>query len=270
MLKMVVTDLDGTLLNDDRKVSKRDFETLVFLKEKEVILVVATGRSLYSVNQVLDSDFPIDYLIFSNGAGILDFKTGELLFESHLNENEIKNTVDLLVQNNVDFSIQLEIPNNHKFVYYKANNFNSDFENRCKIYGKFCSRLELSNLPKKATQLIGIINQGYNTFEKLKNSINGLKVIRTTSPLDNKTIWIEIFKENVSKSIGIEFLRKMLNVEKDSILTIGNDYNDLDMLNYTKNSFVVSSARERLKEEFNTTVASNNESAFSEAVFKLL
>jgi Cof subfamily protein (haloacid dehalogenase superfamily) len=267
---MIVTDLDGTLLNDNKKVSKKDFETLVALQKKEVVRVVATGRSLYSCKQVLGTNFPIDYLIFSSGAGILDFATGELLFTSHLNEEEISSVVSLFVDNQIDFSIQLEIPHNHKFLYYRVNNFNPDFECRCTIYKNFCNTLDLTKLPNKATQIIGIVFQGYEKFEKLKSKIKFLKLIRTTSPLDNKTIWIEVFPRNVSKSQGIDFLKDRIGVSKNEVVTIGNDYNDLDMLNYTDKRFVVASAPKDLKEKFEFTVGTNNQSAFSEVVYRYI
>ena len=77
---MVVTDLDGTLLNDRRKVSREEYSTLLELGRREIPRVIATGRSLFSVSKVLPDDFPVDYLIFSSGAGCLEWKKRELLF----------------------------------------------------------------------------------------------------------------------------------------------------------------------------------------------
>ena len=54
-IKMVITDLDGTLLDDNGKVSLTDMKSLYFLGEKNVIRVVATGRNFFSLSKVLKS-----------------------------------------------------------------------------------------------------------------------------------------------------------------------------------------------------------------------
>ena len=77
-IKIVVTDLDGTLLPSQGCISKKNYNTLVSLRDKEIIRVIATGRTLYSAMAVLPEDFPIDYLIFSSGAGIIQWNTKEL------------------------------------------------------------------------------------------------------------------------------------------------------------------------------------------------
>ena len=74
-LKMVVTDLDGTLLNPQHQISDKDLQSLKLLGDKNIYRVIATGRSPYSLNKVLPADFPIDYLIFSSGSGIINWNT---------------------------------------------------------------------------------------------------------------------------------------------------------------------------------------------------
>ena len=86
---MVVTDLDGTLLNDKREVSSEDYSTLLMLGEKNVPRVIATGRSLYSVSRVLPDDFPVDYLVFSSGAGCLEWKSRDLVFRHSLCREDV-------------------------------------------------------------------------------------------------------------------------------------------------------------------------------------
>ena len=79
MLQMVITDLDGTLANPEQKISQADLDTLKRLGEMDIIRVIATGRSLYSAIKILDKNLPIDYLLFSSGAGILSWKTVDSL-----------------------------------------------------------------------------------------------------------------------------------------------------------------------------------------------
>ncbi|MFW5799204.1 MAG: HAD family hydrolase, partial [Spirochaetota bacterium] len=91
------------------------------------------------------------------------------------------------------------------------------------------------------------------------------KTVKTTSPLDGKSIWIEIFPLSVSKSLAGQYIADIENVPYYNIATVGNDYNDLDLLNWSKKSFVVSNAPDELKNKYKC-VRSNNENGFTEAV----
>jgi hydroxymethylpyrimidine pyrophosphatase-like HAD family hydrolase len=67
---LFVTDLDGTLLRSDRTFAPSDVAALRRLGERGVVRVLATGRSLYSFAKVGAAAAPIDYLVFSTGAGM--------------------------------------------------------------------------------------------------------------------------------------------------------------------------------------------------------
>lgn len=262
---MVVTDLDGTLLNNKGKVSKTDFETLLKLKNKKITTVIATGRSLYSVKKVINDDFPIDYVVFSSGAGIIDFHSKKLILNESIEKSDIEEISKQFLKSNLDFSIQLQIPFNHRFFYHKTEKINPDFDRRCELYKDHCSLVDFEKLPDKASQLIGIIPEGIHKFNEVKESIINHKVIRTTSPLDGKTIWMEVFPKEVSKASGIEFLRNNLNKVKEKMIIVGNDFNDIDMLDYGLHSYVVGSAPCELKDKYKV-VSDNNSNGFSDAV----
>jgi len=96
--------------------------------------------------------------------------------------------------------------------------------------------------------------------------MEGVKVVRATSPLDQKSIWMEIFHKDVSKGMGCHWLCNHLSIEQKYSIGIGNDFNDLDMLNWTNHSFVVSNSHSDLHEKFQV-IKHHDESAFS-AVLK--
>ena len=77
-----------------------------------------------------------------------------------------------------------------------------------------------------------------------------MKVIRATSPIDGESVWLEIFNPNVSKAKGGEFICKKLNINQEHTLSIGNDYNDLDLLSWTKYSYVVKNSPQFLLKSF--------------------
>jgi len=249
-------DLDGTLLTAEKKIRKTDKETLKALGKQKFLRVFATGRTYYSAHKVLNSSFPFDYLVFSSGAGIKNMKTGEIIYKTQLNSTQIEHTIDILQSLNVNFAIQHPIPDNHIYHYHKGKTSNTDFEWRNKLYKKYARPLN-SHFPiKNATQFL-VILENEKEFNKVKKEIKGLKVIRATSPIDGKSIWLEIFPENVSKANGGKFLCKLFDIPYEKTIGIGNDYNDLDLLAWTHQSFVVKNAPAFLKEKY--TVCSDNE-----------
>lgn len=265
-IKMIITDLDGTLLNPEHKISTKDMQTLEFLETLKIIRVIATGRSVYSVRKVLSADFPIDYLIFSCGAGILNYKNNKILREDHLYKKDIKHIAEYLLSKNIDFMLHEPIPQNHYFYYHLNHKSNQDFLDRLKIYQPFAKPLhgQLDELTK-ACQFVVINPGGESSLERILKDLHEYSVIRTTSPLDHNTIWIEIFPKNVSKGQSSAKLAEWLGVNQSEVMSIGNDYNDLDLLSWAGNSYVVENAPVDLKGKFKITQA-NHQSAFTAAV----
>lgn len=267
---MVVTDLDGTLLNSQGQVSSTDIDTLSRLGEIGVVRAIATGRSPYSFSKVISSGFPIDYLIFSSGAGALEWATNTILYTTEIPAEQVQSIVDELIAHKVDFMVHEPIPANHRFLYHQSGNHNPDFLNRIEIYRPFCQPyIPGVAYGSAATQLLAVLPHDVEWFEMLRGKFPTLKVIRATSPLDGHSIWMEIFRRDVSKAYGISWLCQKLGIENDVVLTLGNDFNDLDMLGSFTNSFVVANAPEELKSRF-SVVKSNNESGFSDAVMRFL
>ena len=261
---MIITDLDGTLLNDQREVSLDNMRALYWLGENNIIRVIATGRNFYSVDKVLKDNFPIDYLIFSSGAGIYDWKRKKLLHSEYLPDFEVKQISKILIDHDVDFMIHEVIPENHKFVYHRSGNVNTDFENRISFYKNFAQKLDLQQEDyQNACQILAVFPNDIGLFTEIKNKFNDIKIIRTTSPLNGTSIWMEIFPENVSKGHGIDWLCKHLKINAQKTISVGNDYNDIDMLEFTQQKYVVGNAPEELKRRFPNCESNQNSGFFN-------
>jgi len=93
-----------------------------------------------------------------------------------------------------------------------------------------------------------------------------MHVIRTTSPLDKQSLWIEVFPHNVNKGAAVTQLAEKLGIPLAQCMVIGNDYNDCDMLNLPEAlGFVVANAPVELRNKYRC-VQSNDADGFSVAV----
>jgi hypothetical protein len=267
--KMIITDLDGTLLRDDRRYNAEDIATLEELGKQRVVRAIATGRNLYSAQKVIPFDFPIDYLIFSSGAGIMEWSRKHIEQAYHLDIEEIESVRAYLSDRSFDFIIQKPIPDNHLFLYFKNNHKNPDFERRLHYYEGFGEAGDRNRIDLDAACQFLVIEpreNGYERFAALLAELDHVKIVRTTSPLDHESLWIEIFPRHVSKAKGSEYVAERCDVDPDHIYALGNDFNDLDLLHWAPHKYVVENARDELKELF-PVVSANNEAGFSKAVF---
>jgi Cof subfamily protein (haloacid dehalogenase superfamily) len=264
---IVVSDLDGTLLNSNHGLSPRNRGTLNALGERGVIRVVATGRTLYSTRQVLEDDFPVDYLVFSSGAGVVEWRSKSLVLSHDMPLQDALSIAEVLMQREMDFMLHHGVPDNHRFYYFSASGSNPDFDARCKRYGEFGQPWpEHSPFLQRASQLLAIEPfEAPSQFEALEQALEGHKVILTTSPLDMSSRWIEIFPQTVSKAIASAWICSQLSLDHRRALAVGNDFNDRDLLEWSSSARVVANAPQALKRHY-SVVKSNDEDGFSEAV----
>ena len=258
-------DIDGTLLNDNKQVSKVDLETLHSLKRPNIVRIAATGRNCYSVQKILEPDFPVDYVVFSSGAGIMEWNTKRILYTKHIGKTDIERVIQLIKPHNLNFTVHLPIPNNHHMLLFNTHAEPEDLIAYTAFYKEFVKPLTINNLPEKATQIIVLLNSHVHLFHHFQQQLLPLKSILTTSPVNHKSMWMEVFNPDVSKSKGVEWLINHLQLTDPYVFAIGNDYNDLDLLNFAHSSFAVSNAPQELKEKFQVT-KSNNENGFTKAI----
>jgi hydroxymethylpyrimidine pyrophosphatase-like HAD family hydrolase len=246
--QMVVCDWDGTLYSEGA-IDPKDVQTLKRLKGFSTLRVVATGRTLFSARKTIPADFPIDYLIFSCGAGIVEWVTGRVVQSHHLESKEVQEVLTGLKAGSFDYMVHGAIPDNHEFVFYSSGRPNPDFSKRCELYAEHCHDGKTGSLPEKISQFLVIEppEAGSGSYQKLKDQLKSVSVIRTTSPLDKRSLWIEIYSPKVSKSKAAQWLANEMGISSERTLAVGDDYNDLDLLAWAELAFVAPCAPGELK-----------------------
>ena len=269
-IKIIFTDLDGTILPHNKSISGEDLETFKILQEKNIVKVIATGRTLNALKKAIPLDFPIDYGIFSSGSGIINWQTQEIIKSYSLKSNIIDNITSNLIDLELSFFIFDLIPHNHYFQYYKSKYFLSDFKRYISKYPEFSRPFNKEKNNQDATQMLTML-EDVTQFNELNNLLNklDLKIVRATSPIDQKTIWMEFLNKNVSKGNAANFICEKLGIDSSYSLGIGNDFNDIDLLNFTNYSYVVDNAPWELKKQYNTTASVYN-NGFSQVVRKFI
>jgi HAD superfamily hydrolase (TIGR01484 family) len=252
--QLIASDLDGTLLPRGGTFFPQDIETLHRLGEKGVVRAIVTGRNLHFAREAIPPDFPIDYLVFSSGAGIVRWPECAMLFAENLAPQQTEQIVHTLHRERLNFMIHRTIPGEHLFYFEQNCEDCGDFTHRLNAHRNWGTPLEEAdpkNLP--ASQALAFIPVNESRFLEIKRVLPDVKVIRTSSPFGTDEIWIEIFPLHISKGAAVHWLCNRLHFDMRRTMSIGNDYNDIDLLDTTAQSFIVSSAPHELRQRYIVT-----------------
>ena len=216
---------------------------------------IATGRSLHSFGLVAGERFPVDYVVFSSGAGIYDLRQGRLLCAHALTGSQAAAAARVLGGLDLDFMVHRPIPDNHHFQYRRSGRRNPDFEGRLDRYRAFAA--PLAGEPGPSAQLLAVVpvDRSEPSSDHVAELLPDLTVIRTTSPLDHRSTWIEVFPRHVSKSQAAAWLAARHGIPRGQVCAIGNDYNDGDLLQWAGASYVVANAAPVLRARYDVVGA---------------
>ena len=278
---LFVVDLDGTLLTSERQIRNEDLQALTTLRQRGYLVAIATGRSNYSFDQLVEKlghfrpsgTLPVDYVIFSTGAGIMDFPGNRILKSCSLSPEDVRRSSRYLETAGLDYMIHKPVPDTRYFLYSSNGGNNPDFDLRLEMYRRFATCLTPESLDNfgGATQILCIVpdDKGHEVAAEIAGTLKQCSVIKATSPLDGKSIWVEIFAPTVSKSKAVKWLADTVGLGQNKVCAVGNDYNDVDLLYYAGRSFIVANGPPSLKMLFQS-VASNDDCGVSEAVARWL
>jgi HAD superfamily hydrolase (TIGR01484 family) len=273
---LFITDFDGTLLTDERQIANRDLATLARLRQNNTVTAIATGRSLYSFQRALKqidlsgNELPVDYLIFSTGAGIMALQENRLIRSHAILAGDIRKIVACFDSKKWDYMVHKAIPDTRYFLYKSHGRANRDFHQRIELYHGFSTPLNNGQaLYDAATQVLAIVpgSVSRSQLAAVRSDLADYSVIHATSPLDHCSSWIEVFNKQVSKSLAAAWLASALNVQQSDVTSVGNDYNDQDLLEWSAKGYLVANAARDLKPCFKT-VASNNHCGVSQAALE--
>ena len=273
-LNLFVTDFDGTLLTDGKQIHDQDLETLARLRADNTITAIATGRSLYSFQRALNQmgltrdQLPVDYLVFSTGAGIYSLTRDRLLLSHAIPKSDVREICTYFDRLGFDYMVHKSIPETPHFLFkINGREKNPDFYHRIDLYPSFGSPLRKeADLYHHATEVLAIVPGGIDqeNLTRIQSDLTPFSVIHATSPLDHRSAWVEVFHKKVSKSLSIGWLARHLDICRTRVVSVGNDYNDRDLLEWSGLGLLVDNGPEDMKEGFGL-VESNNCCGVSQA-----
>ena len=272
-IRLIATDLDGTFLKNDKSISPSNLETLRWLGETGIVRVAATGRNMMKVREVIPEHVPFDFVVYSSGSGVYDFRENRHIETTSIPAVTANLLIRFFLSEDLNFHAFYPAPDNHLHWVHRGSKFCEEFERYHQHQFKYAEPLPAEGIiPSGLSQFLLVFPGDEQTFFRMKERIEAItddiRIIRATSPLDTGYIWMEIFHRSVSKGNGVLFLCNRLGIDPDATMGIGNDYNDIDLLEFTAHSFLTDNAPEELKQHF-TILPANEEDAFAHIIEKM-
>ena len=262
--KMLVVDMDDTLLTDDHEISDENKEMLLKAQELGVYVVLASGRptsAMINYAKELQCDINNSFMISFNGSTITDLKEDKILFEHALTKKQIHAIYDFSKQNNTHVITYLDDK-----IISETNSEYIDIEST--ITG-----LELVIVPSfkdavttSAVKCLLLEEPSYlkKIEPKLKSAMPDLSVCMS------KPFFLEAAPNGVDKGAAIQILAKKLKIHQSEIIAVGNAGNDLSMVQYAGLGVWVDNVDPELRHLADVIVASNNDHGVAEVVKRFI
>ena len=281
-IKLVASDLDGTIIDRKNNISEKNFEAIKKLHQKRIPFTICTGKS-YSVSKKICDKFNANFGIFGNGTQIINLHTGKELYKKVLSKEDLlfictfakrhKYHIHLYTDNDI-ISEKLEYMDLRN---YKLREQNSNDTLNFIIVKDIFKYIKENDLNVFSL----VISSTNNELQKFKNILSTNSNImciyinkrgKYRDSIINKDYeYLNISPNNTNKNDALSFLRKYLNIEKENVMAIGDNINDFEMIKHSGIGVAVCDSYDDLKLVAKyVTKSSVSEGAFAEAIQKFL
>lgn len=268
MYKIIASDLDETLLCDDRSISQENIEAIQKAKDLGVKFVLATGRGFRTVDVTLKTlgldDKKDEYVISFNGGAITENKGTKLLYFQGISY-ELAND---LYQRGLNYDVCIHVYTKDKvYVYNFVDNEREFLNNRMEVIEIFDDNLEF--IKDEDFVKVLYMNQDYSYLKQIEKDLEHMTQDIDISYSSNR--YIEFNHKGVTKGEGLKSLAKLLGVDMKDTIAIGDNFNDLSMIKVAGLGVGVQNTAQDMKHECDyITEATNNESAIAEVIHKFI
>ncbi|MCR4431525.1 MAG: Cof-type HAD-IIB family hydrolase [Tepidanaerobacteraceae bacterium] len=267
MYHMLVTDIDGTLLDGEGKVPEETKKILAILREKRgFITTIATGRMLARAETIAREIMINAPLICYNGALIIDIYTRHRILERPIPAGKLVKLIEILKAGGYEAIIY----ENETLKIEKFNERTQWYINECEnieynVVDDLMDYVKRKNLNSYKVFAVGDL---YGTVGVPEELLFALDKDFEVSLSDSSHM--EINLKGVNKGSAVKFLADALKIDSTEIITIGDGHNDISMLKYAGLGIAMGNAAEHIKDHAKYITLSNCENGLLDIVNKFI
>lgn len=237
MIRLIASDLDGTLLGKDKKVPEEMFSLIGKLKKKGILFAASSGRQYANIRRLFEPVKDESAYICENGA--LTVYQGKVLYKETMEQETAREIVEAIWEKEgAEFTISGE---KQYYLHPKSEEY----------------RYLIDEIVKPDYTLIDSFDQVTEpclkiaVYEKegIEKSFDywygrfGDKALVVTSGFD----WLDFAPRGVDKGNGITALQKELGISREESMAFGDEYNDIGMLEAVEHSYAMETGKDKVK-----------------------
>jgi Cof subfamily protein (haloacid dehalogenase superfamily) len=260
-VKLVVSDMDGTLLNDKGEVSTRFFELFKKLQQQNILFCAASGRQYDSIIDKLAAIKDDIYVIAENG-GIAK-KADKILLLKALNTKKVINVLPVL--RNIKNANIVLCSQDTAFIESNDVDFINYFQEYYHSYTIVDDLIEVA----KITSILKIaVHHPSSSEDFIYPEIKHLKEDYLLKVSGQN--WLDISDDKANKGNALREVQKLLNISKEETMVFGDYLNDIEMLQEATFSFAMANAHNDVTKIANYATRSNNNFGVENVLEKLI
>lgn len=252
---LLITDLDGTLLNSQHEISKKNEEAIKRFKAQGGLLTFATGRMEESTNLYLEQLGIIHPIITYNGGRLYCPVQQKVLQEEQLVID--KDIWNLIIKSDLNRGI-IVYRNSTPYVFEK-NDIIKEFEKKEKIT---CKMAEVEDFVGIAINKVLIIMKALSKTDEVGELVElntKLLEVGNFDTVFSEINYLEVLPTGTTKGQGVEKLKENLALKDVYVIAVGDNLNDIPLLGNADLGIAVKNARSGLKEVADVILDQTNE-----------
>ncbi|MFD3158109.1 Cof-type HAD-IIB family hydrolase [Haloimpatiens sp. FM7330] len=259
MIKLIATDLDGTLVNDQGKINSKVYDMIHNLNERGIKFAAASGRFYSQLNKNFDKVDTDMIFVAHNGALVKYNKNGRILYSNCICEKDIKSIINLKCKQGMELFLAAA---NDAYIV----NPTEDILNKFNFWGVPAVVIKsFDEVKEPVYKVTYYVEEGVKThmIEYLKENLSD-----NVEFVVSGDCWIDIMNKGVSKGSAIKILQEKFNIHKRDTMVFGDYYNDLTMFREAYYSYAMENAPQDVKKHARFVAQSNNDNGVYNVINK--
>lgn len=248
MIRLIATDLDGTLLDDKGHLPADFFEVLYELKKRNIIFAAASGRSAYTIKEIFIPHQKDVLYISDNGTYICteNFEWTKNAITKAQSDEAVEECLKI-------GGLQIVICTKSKA--YFINTQKEYVSTLSKYYICYEITEDYKSIDEEILKVAVFDPKGSSehSYPKIKNKLDKNLAAVVSSPN-----WFDIMNIHASKGVAIKEMQKHFGISKDETMAFGDFDNDIEMLKQAKYSFAMANSSENVKKIAEYETSDNN------------
>ncbi|REH96061.1 Cof-type HAD-IIB family hydrolase [Staphylococcus felis] len=284
MVKLIATDMDGTLLNAAHEVSDENIKAIQYAQSQGVTVVIATGRAFYEAQDpIAPTGLKVPYICL-NGAEVRD-ESFDIVHTSSLNHElyqRIRQELDrhhIYYQVYTNMGIYTEDPERDLAIYIDIAERSGQKADVEKIRKHIQHRIDigtlkivenydhLEDIPGELIMKVLAFDTDLEKIERVKARLSEKSNLEVSSSSRGN---IEITHADAQKGTAVASIAEKLGISLEDTMAIGDNLNDKSMLERVGYPVAMANAIPELKEHAKFVTDTNEKSGVAKAIYKVL